>query len=177
MIYLIDQRSAEPEMLVKLYRAALVWAAERGDRFLIHLQPSVYEDSSQLTRLLALGQVTQVTSDLPPGFVGRLTAKLFRGGSDVIQLEGSSGTAFTNELTQNGAPAKAISGDLSPVEDVMVLLGSRVLFASYDYGRDLLLDLNDEEVESLRRTLREAGLEAERVKPEPRWNAPDPDPG
>lgn len=174
MIYLIDQRDAEPEMLVKLYRAALAWAAERGNRFLIRLQRSVYTDPSQLARLLALGQVTQVTSDLPPGFVGRLTEKLFRSGSDIIQVEGTPGAAFTNELTQNEAPARAISGDLCPVEDVMVFVGSRVIFASYDYGRDLLLDLNDEEVENLRQTLREAGLEAERVKPEPRWNAPDP---
>lgn len=174
MIYLIDQHDAEPEMSLKLYRTALAWAAKRGDRFLIRLRRNIYTDSDQLSRLQALGQVTQVTSDLPPGLIGALTARLFRGGSDVLQVEGTPGPEFTNELTEHAAPPKAISGDLSPVEDVIVMAGRRVLFAAYDYGRDVLLDLEDEGLESLRRTLREAGLEDERVKPGFGLISPDP---
>jgi hypothetical protein len=163
MLYMIDQRNAEPEMCLALYRAAMAWAAPLGGRFVIRIQRGVYEDSSELERLLALGRITQISSEVPPGLVGRLTAKIFRTGSDVTQIEGTPSRRFTNELTRAAAPAKAVSGDLSPVEDVLVFQGNRALFAAYDYGRDLILDLNDEEVENLRRTLVEEGLEAERV--------------
>jgi hypothetical protein len=49
------------------------------------------------------------------------------------------------------------------VEELMVLEGQRVLFGSYDYGRDLVLDLSATELDDLRDTLRGAGLEPARV--------------
>lgn len=167
MLYLFDQRDAEPEMCLALYRAALEWAAQRSDRFVLHIQPGVYEAANEVSRLLALGQVTQVGSDVPSDLVSRFVAKLFPGDSKIIQVEGTPGAPFTHELTRVAAPAKAISGDLSPVEDVLILAGERALFASYGYGRDLLLDLDQEEVVNLREALRDAGLEVERLIPAP----------
>jgi hypothetical protein len=167
MLYLIDQRDAEPEMSLALYRAALGWAVLRGTRFVIHIQRAVYEDPKEVARFSALGDVTKVSSDLPPDLFGRFAAKLFRSGSDIIQVEGIPSAALANELTRTAAPAKAVSGDLSPVEDVLIFEGDRALFASYDYGRDLILDLTDEELKTLRQTLLEAGLEVERVIPAP----------
>lgn len=167
MRYLIDQRDAEQEMALALYRAALAWAARRGDRFVMDIQRGVYDDPDAVGRLRALGRVTEVSSDLPRDLISRLVTKLFRGGSDIIRVEGAPGAAFTDELTRTAAPAKAVSGDLSPVEDVQVFASERAIFASYGYGRDLILDLGEEEVESLRQALREAGLDAERVTPAP----------
>lgn len=168
MRYLIDDREADPETALALYRSTLAWAAIRGERFVLRLQTGIYDDPADVTRLCALGQTTAAPTVGPPsGLPDRILAKLFPNPEDIVEVRGTPDEAFVRELTRKPAPPRAVSGDVSPVEDVMVLIGDRRLYSLSDYGRDQVLNLTEEELDSLRQTLRQAGLEQERVIPAP----------
>ncbi|HEV8580957.1 MAG TPA: hypothetical protein VGX68_17970 [Thermoanaerobaculia bacterium] len=156
------------ETALALYRQTLAWASALGDRFLLRLQISAYEDSSDVTRLCALGKATAVPAAVPPKrFPDRILSKLFPNPTDIVEVEGAPGEAFVRELTLKPAPPGAVSGDLSPVEDITVFIGPRRLYSLSDYGRDQVLDLTAEELEMLRRTLSQAGLKQESLIPAP----------
>jgi hypothetical protein len=78
---------------------------------------------------------------------------------DILQVEGIPNETFVRELTSRTAPPKAVSGDVSPVEDVMIFIGERAIYASYDYGRTQVLELEDDELMNLQQTLKNAGLD------------------
>jgi hypothetical protein len=99
--------------------------------------------------------------------LGRAFAKLFGPQEDIIRVQGKADESFIQSLTSKGAPAKAVSGDVSPVEDVIVFIADRPLYASYDYGRTQVLELTQEELESLRKGLESQGLDSGRLIPAP----------
>jgi hypothetical protein len=170
MRYLIDQRRVEPETAQALYKIVLAWAADRGNRFIIRLQRGIYENPEDAARLLALGEATASYGEAPKDFIGRIIARVFPPPTDMVQVEGVPNKEFVHELTHRDVPSKAVSGDLCPVEDLTVRQGERILFGSYDYGRDLVLDLSAEELDSLGATLDRAGLDPSRVVVAPSQN-------
>ncbi|HEX8227706.1 MAG TPA: hypothetical protein VF826_00140 [Chloroflexia bacterium] len=160
MRYLIDTKDLDPQTELAVYRLALAWAATRGERFTLSLQPGVYDNLEDVERLYALGEVEPVVpSEASSDFLGRLLSKVFRRPEETVLVRGNINEAFVRELTRISAPDRAISGDVSPVEDVQALAGERVLYGVYDYGRDQVFDLTDEELESVREALEDAGIE------------------
>lgn len=163
MRYLIDEHGIEPVTSLALYRTTLTWAAERGERFVLYFVPEAYDDPDVPTRLRALGTARETpSSEGSPGVLGRLLGKL-SGRKSRVEVEGHPDQSFVREMTEHTAPAGAVAGDVSPVEDLMVFAGDRTLYASYDYGRTQVLDMTDEELVQLRQALERSGLDPERV--------------
>jgi hypothetical protein len=150
MRYMIDDRDAEPETSLSLFRTVITWTAIRSDSFVIALQPKVYDNPDDVTRLCLLGQVVAASGD-------------------VVQVKGTPNETFIWELTKSAAPPKAVSGDVCPVEDVKLFIGERLLYALYDYGRVQILDLTFEEFKNLNQTLKETGLDPSSVIPAPQY--------
>jgi hypothetical protein len=142
MRYLVDEHDLDEPASLSAYRTLLAWAASNGDQFSLMVEPSVYDDSAEASRLMRLGQVS--TSE--------------RAGSK--RIEGMPGQMFVEELTWRRAPVRAISGDTCPVEEVVIFRGGRRFYACYDYGRTQVLDLTDEELADARSILRAASLDA-----------------
>ena len=152
MRYLVDETELEPEDSLSAYRAALAWAVPRSDRFVLLIEPEVYDDHDYLLRLYALGKAA-----LPAD--SRL--------DDMVQVTGRPGAALIQELTRKQSPPKATSGDLCPVQQATLFEGERRLYACYDYGRTQILDLTPEEADDLRPALEQQGLNGGILKPAP----------
>jgi len=159
MRYLIDERNTEPATSLALYRATLAWASTQGDRFLLGLQSDIYDDPDDLAVLRALGQVAPVPPTRAPSTGGQPVTTPVALPADLFRVEGVPGEAFVHELTRKQAPARAIAGDLSPAEIVLIFNSNRILYGLYDYGRTQALDLSSEELESLSCALERAGLD------------------
>ena len=168
MRYLIDDRGVEPEIALALYRTTLVWAASRAGRFQFSLRPSMYKSPEEVQRFYGLGTVvTPISPKVPRTLFGWILARLLPQREESVQVTGQSGLAFVKALTWAEAPPKAIAGDICPVEDLILYVGDRPLYAVYDYGRDQVLDLTEGELESLRNELQRANLDPNRVRPAP----------
>ncbi len=76
-----------------------------------------------------------------------------------MQISGASSQELIQALTEQAAPPRAVAGDLSPVEDILLFSGERTLYALYDYGRTQVLDLDNDELTNLRQTLEQSGLD------------------
>lgn len=162
--YLIDEHDLEPETELALYRTTLAWAAGRAERFVFVLQPDLYDELAQVKLLTSLGSVTfspEVRGS--DNWISRNLAKLFGKSKERLQVEGSPNDTFVQILTSMTAPPRAIAGDLSPVEDVEIFIGGRIIYRLSDYGRTQILELDNEELDNLRQVLEAAGLNAERV--------------
>jgi hypothetical protein len=141
--YIVDDTRLEPERALALHRTVLRWAALRAESFVLYVDPTVYERPGDVDALLALG-------DGEPD----------RSQTRSVAVRGQPGPEVVERLVSTTAPPGASAGDLSPVEDVSFLAGDRRLFGSYDYGRDQLLELTEDELALLEQTLREAGFDA-----------------
>jgi hypothetical protein len=160
MRYFIDEGEIDEATALALYRAILRWAAARADRFVLGLQRNIYDDPDELARLLSLGVSGSAPgSGVPPDLVDRIRQKLFKGSSKAVQIEGTPNEELIRALTERAAPPLAVAGDLSPVEDILLLKGKRAFYALYDYGRTQMLDLDNHELESLRQTIQQAGFD------------------
>jgi hypothetical protein len=148
---LIDEAHLDPEVSLKIYQALLAWAAGQGSRFEITLQTSIYDSPDDLRSLRALGAEKLLPARMP----------------DELQIEGKPGALFVQALTSKQAPPRAIAGDNSPVEDVVIFVGDRRLYGSYDYGRTQLLNLTDEEAVAVKEMLHGLGLAPDVLVPAP----------
>jgi hypothetical protein len=162
MRYMIGCQNAETETALALYRTTLTWAASYSDSFELDLQVNAYDDPDEVRHLCALGQATAI-SDFKPqrSALDQLFTRLFRKPANSIQVKGTPDATFIRELTSKAAPANAVAGDVSPVEDLKLFSKGRLLYGSYDYGRAQVLDLTNEEYEELRQALEQAGLDPE----------------
>lgn len=174
MRYMIDEQDLEPDTSLMVYRVTIRWATSRGDSFELNLQRDIYDDMDDVKRFCKLGTVTPLPPlSTPDSFFSRVFAKIFRISEDIIQIKGNIGDDFIDALTDKPAPRKAVSGDVSPVEDVKVLIGKRILYASYDYGRTQVLYLNFQELKSLRQALKKAGLDPSCIVKAPPYGSKD----
>ncbi|MEQ8963652.1 MAG: hypothetical protein RLP02_38065 [Coleofasciculus sp. C2-GNP5-27] len=188
MRYLIDERNLELDTSLAVYRTALTWAAARSEYFILSLQPGVYNNPEDETRLRALGKVTTIPiarATDSENLLFQEVVKFFSILTDtlqirvkdrptqVVQVRGTPDDAFVRELTRKEAPEKAISGDLCLAEDVELFLGKRRLYSLYDYGRTQILDLIDEELESIHQTFTRAGLDPSYLISTPPYVEPD----
>jgi hypothetical protein len=182
MRYLIDERDTEPEISLALYKSILTWAAARSDSFMLSLQSGIYDNLDDETRLRALGKVTTFLAPEPTvseihlfqevinifsNLADIVQVRVNDRSTEVLQVRGTPDQMFVQELTRRGSPERATSGDLCPAEDVEMFVGDRRLYGLYDYGRTQVLDLTDEELESLCQTLTHAGLDPTYVIPAP----------
>jgi hypothetical protein len=173
MRYLIDDRNAELEESLKIYRVTLAWAMERGDRFIISLVPEIYDHPDIVTKISALGE-EELLPIPPPTFEENLFIEILKSKlsnltklpidiherpTKLLKIQGKPSAELIRELTTQTAPNKAIAGDLSPVEDINIFLGDRYLYILQDYGKTQVLDLNAEELTSLKQTLIKANLD------------------
>lgn len=149
---LIDEAHLDPEVSLKIYRMLLTWAARQGARFEMTLQRSVYDSPEEFLSLRALG--VEKTS----------TART----SDEDHIEGTPSSSFIQALISKQAPQRAISGDNSPVEDVVIFVDDRPMYGSYDYGRTQLLNLTKEETTVVKEMLHSLGLSSDVLVPAPR---------
>ncbi len=149
---LIDEAHLDPEVSLKIYQALLAWAARQGSRFEITLQCSVYDSQEDLRSFSALG-------------VEKTSAART---SDEAHIEGTPSSSFIQALTSKQAPQRAISGDNSPVEDVVIFVDDRPMYGSYDYGRTQLLNLTKEEAVAVEEMLHSLGLSPDVLVPAPR---------
>jgi hypothetical protein len=145
MRYLIDDRDADEAAARALYRTLIRWAAPHADRFVIGLQRAVYDSPDDVARFTALGTV----DDEREGSRDR----------DAVQIRGTLTEDAIRALTEHATPARAVAGDASPVEDVALFNGDRRIYALYDYGRTQMLDLDENQLASLRETLERAGFD------------------
>lgn len=166
MRLLLDHRDTEPEAELACYRASLAWAAARGDRFVMTLEPEVYDSPSQMADLAALGRLTGVESEHRPGILGRL---LGRGAASegLVHVEGAPDERLVERLTGMPVPEKVISGDLCAARDVRILRGDRALYSVLEYGRDQVFELEGDEREELDRSLQGASAGPIRLVPAP----------
>lgn|SRR4030042_4464172 len=147
--YYVDTNSMELESELTLYRLLLRWAAERGDHFEFGYEPTMYEHANDIERLQALGEVSRPTTSY----------------RSAVMVRGKPSERFVAEMTRSAAPIRAVAGDVSPVDFVMIYIVERALYVSYDYGTVQTMDLTDEEVESLRQYLAHVGIESAKVVP------------
>lgn len=166
--YLLDDSDLDLNISLALYKTALTWASKRSDRFVLSLQPSAYDRPDDIAQYLSLGKVIE-KQDIKPkdDLFSRLVEKCLGKEPAVVQVEGEPDERFVRKLTGKGAPMTVVSGDLCPVEDVLIMAGERTIYALYDYGRDQILDLEDEELASLQEALGRAALDPNRVIPAP----------
>jgi hypothetical protein len=163
------------ETPLALYRFTLAWAAKRSDRFMLKLVPGIYDDPEDEARFRSLGQekiipIPEVTDAdrllrdalqnavklLTSTLAYRIPVEVIDAPTEIVQVQGTPTDVFVKELTRKRPPQKAISGELCPVEDLDLFAGDRRLYSLPDYGRVQLLDLADEELESLCQTLSQA---------------------
>lgn len=167
MRYLIDQSALEPNETFSVYRALLAWAMAKADRFIMSLQHDIYDEPGDEERLRQLGESETIDSRVEEGFLARKISRLFHRPGIVVRVTGTPGEEFFKELTRKGAPARAVAGDVSPAEDFELFLGDRLMLGCYDYGRDLLLDLTEEEKQELSTQLEQAGVDSKIVQAVP----------
>ena len=164
--YVINEARLGPDQAAALYRALLEWAGRHGDRFVLRLDPSAYDDPDQLKGLTGLGTSRPARVEgIPDDAVGRALSAIGRafGASDeLVQVEGLLGPGVLSELLRD-PPPRARGGEISPAEDVLVMKGDRTLYGSYDYAARQMLELEDAELEEVRRELERAGLEPDSI--------------
>jgi hypothetical protein len=152
-----------------LYSAALAWAFDAGDRVVLRVDPSAYDDPAQVDRWRALGGARTVRVEgIPDDLVGRALTSLSRafGSSDeLVEVEAAPSGELRRAL-EGPAPTAARGGELAPVEDVFVWSGARTLYAAFDYADRQLFDLDDEQVGQVRAALENAGLDPDRLVPQ-----------
>jgi hypothetical protein len=151
--YYIDQSTLEPDDTLAVYQAALGWAIARANRFRMSLHHGIYDQPGDEERLRGFGMSESIDNVSRP----------LRRPEAVVRVTGKPSQELALELTTKRAPAKATAGDLCPAEDLELFLENRLLFGCYDYGRDLLFDLMEDEREELSSRLKEKGLEPEIV--------------
>jgi hypothetical protein len=151
MRYLVNERDMTPEESLAAYRSVVKWTGSRGNRFSLRIEPDRYDDPTEYARFLELG------THLPEG----------RRQAGTIEVEGTLSKELVEELTRSTAPARAVSGDVSPVEKAMIFAGDRPIYGSFDYGRTQVLDITLEELENLRLVLKQAGLDPAILVPAP----------
>jgi hypothetical protein len=161
--YMIDERNTTAETSLALYRTAVAWAARSGRRFEMRVERNRYPDPEEARRLTALGETTPAPDQ-----------QLFGRPSGAVFVKGVAGEDLARELTQFPAPADDLPGDVSPVEDVSIYLGERRVYAAFDYGSTQLFELTEDELEDLRQTLTDHGLDPAYVVPAPESRKLDP---
>jgi hypothetical protein len=154
--YTIDERNTTAETSLNLYRAAVKWAAQRGNRFEMRLERRLYSDMDKLNRLIALGETTPAPAE-----------KVFGESSWPVFVKGIPGADLARELTNSCAPADDLSGDVSPAEDLSIYWNERRIYAAFDYGSTQLFELTDDELGSLRETFAAEGLNTAYLVPAP----------
>lgn len=175
MHYLINEQDAEEAIALAQYHTVLRWAAGHADRFLISLQRHIYDDPGAIVRFSRLGEVvTTPNGEASANVTQRSLAKLFKGASESLKISGVPSQELILALTEQTAPPRAVAGDLSPVEDILLFSGERSLYSLYDYGRTQILDLNEHELVGLRETLRQAGLDPAVVVVAPPYTTGEP---
>jgi hypothetical protein len=158
--YQVDTRNQEMETSLNIFRALFRWAAERGDRFELLCETGVYDDPQQVERLRALGETTMAMGS--GNALERLFARVFDKGC--ILIRGTPGPNLIPEITNNVAPERAISGDESPVESIVIYRGKQDLYVSYDYGTVQIVNLTDLEKAEVTKQFGGLGLTAERLR-------------
>lgn len=156
MRYLVDDHDLDEATALALYRTIIRWVAQRADHIEISIQRQVYDDPTAVADLLELGEITGGAAS--QAFGRSLQSTQRRGTSDSVRVSGAPNARFVSALTERAAPRRAVSGDLSPVEDIVLSRHGRVLYELYDYGRTQMLDLDDDELADLRQTLKRAAL-------------------
>jgi hypothetical protein len=175
MRYLINEPDADEAALLALYRAVIAWAATHADRFVISLQRDIYDDPDTAARFSRLGEiVTAPDADSPKGLTEQIRARLRRRSPDDVQIIGTPGAEVIRALTEQAAPRRAIAGDLSPVEEILLFNGDRAVYALYDYGRTQVLDLDEHELTSLRETIGQAGFDPTIIVAAPPYSTGEP---
>ncbi|MBS1911709.1 MAG: hypothetical protein JST22_06970 [Bacteroidetes bacterium] len=151
--------------LLRFYRAVVLWAVPRADRFEIRFVEDRYRDSSLVELFRSLGSHTCQLHEPPSGAVARL---LFGARPiTVTVVEGKPDAAFAAVMTGHMAPPGSI-GSESPVEDLYLFSGQRRLLAVMDNaGYGYILDLDEGEAADLLRLLRVDGLGGARLEPAP----------
>jgi hypothetical protein len=134
----------------------------------LHVHRGHYTDPNHVRRLLALGRTTR----FPPVRTGLLRSILGLRPEGPLVVQGVPTQTFITELTERRAPPRAVAGDLSPAEDVELIVGDRILYASYDYGRTQVLELDAAELSDLRSALSASGLDPDAVVSAPEYLAP-----
>lgn len=154
MRYIIDQHELEPEDRLRLFRALVTWAIPLCDNFRCMINIIAYSDPADAERYMKLGEATE----LPPDNAGLLQKVLRYRLTRPVRIVGTTSPELLELLTTNAAPPGAIAGDESPVEDLYLHAGARALYTVADYGRDHLLELTDDEAESVRALIDSLGL-------------------
>lgn len=155
MRYTIRQKNLEQENLLRLFHALVRWSAPKCDRFLLSIYLPHYEGTALVEQIRGLGETIDARTfyamrgigNLPPANEDRL-----------LRITGVPGEDFVRVMTSHAAPAGAIAGDESPVEDLWLYTGDRALYSLNDYGRDQIVDVADDEEDQLRQVLASVGL-------------------
>lgn len=154
--YTIQRQRLEPEERLRLFRELIRWSAPRSDRFLVSMFLPDYEDADQVERVRRLGVVID---DQAFRTVRRMISPPHDPDDRLVRVTGFPGEDFVEEITTHTAPAGAISGDDSPVEDLWLYRGNRELYVLGDYGRDSVVEVEgDEEEQALQQILSSVGL-------------------
>ena len=174
MRYLVDESNLDTEISLNLYRLIIRWVADHSDRFVLSLQSGIYSDPEDERRLRSLGEVMsepEPETTLEDQSLFSCIVNIFepiqnfvditvnREAFEIIKVRGIPSNAVVEELTRQGAPQKAISGDLSPAEDIEFFIDQLCIYGLYDYGRTQVLDLTDSELEEFRRILVAADID------------------
>lgn len=142
--YIVEDASLSPNEALQLHRALVAWAASRADCVLLRIDRRDYEDPNEYKMFVELARERSGRDD---------------GATMGLKLPPSE--ALVRALTTAEAPPKAIAGDLSPCEEVVILSNERRLYASYDYGRDQVLELERSERGHLLHLIRERKMDAD----------------
>jgi len=161
MRYILHLHELEPEGRLRLFRALVAWAMPLCDNFRCMINIIAYDDPAEAEPYKRLGDTTL----LPPDNAG-LMQSIFRYNlTEPVSIVGRTSPELFDALTTNAAPSGAITGDESPVEDLYLYDGSREVYVVVGYGSDHLLDLTDEELESVRGIIRSLGFPGSIIGP------------
>lgn len=161
MRYIIDQHELENEDRLRLFRALIAWAIPASDTFRCMINVAAYDDPVEAERYMRLGEATE----LPPDNAGLLQSIFHYKPTQPVSINGTSSTELLDALTASVAPAGAITGDESPVEDLYLYNGERAIYTVVDYGGDHILDLTDEELKSVKEIIRSLGFPTSIIEP------------
>jgi hypothetical protein len=150
--FLVDDAALDDETALRVYGLLIGWAAERGTRYELTIQPGLSTNRELLDAILALGEVTPLPQ--PGGPV----AKWLAAGHDVeARVVGSLMNRFAALMLDRRTDVIARSSELSSVEDARVYADERLIYELYDYGRTQLVSGDDAEIDALRRLLAKVG--------------------
>jgi hypothetical protein len=168
MRYIVDEKDMDFDISLRYYRAIIAWVTMYGDCFILSIKPDDYDNPVYVSRLYALGQILDISNLQDVDYKkAKLIKNIFGRSSETVQVIGIPTSQFLKEMISKPAPPKAISGDIIPVEDILIFKSNRILYISNDYGRSQVLDVSNEELNSLLQSIKQAELDPARIVPAP----------